>query len=130
MDDVELKRTFALELLRTPADPFRAALSVFESDVNRALRVAVEWPKDAAVKAEVARLRGGEGELALLPTKADLARSVWDRAQGKRVDDESFVKLSRLYAEVMDYLPKTQKIENSGKLGIYAIPVSSKDELL
>lgn len=130
MNENELKTEFALELLRTPNDPFKAALCVFSSDTSKALRVATEWPKDDFVKQELKRLKGGDGELALLPTKADLARSVWHRAHAERVDNESFVKLGRLYAEIMDFMPKTQRIENSGKVGFYAVPVSPTDEKL
>lgn len=120
-DEAELKTAFAVELLKTPTDPFKAALAVCGVDTGKALFVANKWPSDAFVLSEISRLKEEEGELAFLPTKADLARSLWERAHSetRRTTNEDFVKLTRLYAEIMDFVPKVQKEidPNKGKIG-------------
>ena len=116
-DESELKKAFAGELLRTPADPFRAALAVFGANTNKALRVANEWPSDGFVIDEVKRLKVEQGELAFLPSKADLARAVWERAHAKETEDDDFTKMARLYAEILDYIPKVSKVALTGQDG-------------
>lgn len=114
-DESGKKAAFAIELLKTPADPFRAALAVFATNTNKALRVANEWPADPFVIAEVRRLKDEEGELSFLPSKADLARSLWDRAHSDRTCNDDFTKMARLYAEIMDFVPKVSKLEANVK---------------
>ena len=114
-DDAEQKTAFAIELLKSPADPFRAALAVFASNTNRALWVANHWPNDGFVKEEMQRLKEESGELSFLPSKADLARSLWERAHSERTSNDDFTKIARLYAEIMDFVPKFSKIDANVK---------------
>lgn len=116
-DEAEQKTAFAVELLKTPADPFRAALAVFATNTNKALRVANEWPANSFVMAEVKRLKEEEGELSFLPSKADLARSLWERAHTASTDNDDFTKMARLYAEIMDFVPKVPKVALTDKDG-------------
>lgn len=129
----EDKTAFAAELLKTPNDPFKAALAVFDPDTGRALRAAHEWPNDPFVIAEQARLSEERGELSFLPTKADLARSLWERAHANTTTNDDFTKMARLYADIMDYVPKVAKVDltNNGKgSAIVQIVASPLDELL
>lgn len=114
MNEQELKSAFAAELLKTPNDPFKAALAVFGADTGRALRAAHEWPNDADVLAEKARLSGELGEMAFLPGKAELARSIWERAHNERTTTDDYAKLAKLYAEVRGFIDKpTTNINNN-----------------
>jgi hypothetical protein len=131
--DNEDKTAFAAELLKTPNDPFKAALAIFDPDTGRALRAAHEWPKDPFVIAEQTRLSAERGELSFLPTKADLARSLWERAHANTTTNDDFTKMARLYADIMDYVPKVAKVDltNNGKnSAIVQIVASPLDELL
>lgn len=105
-DESELKTAFAYELLRTPTEPFKAALAVFPDDTSKALKVANYWPTDSFVRVELDRLKDEQGELAFLPTKADLARLIWERAQSQNTSNEDLAKLGKLYAEIMNFVPK------------------------
>lgn len=129
-DEAEHKTAFAVELLKTPADPFRAALAVFASNTNRALWVANHWPNDSFVKEEMQRLRDENGELSFLPNKADLARSLWERAHSERTSNDDFTKMARLYAEIMDFVPKVSKVEanvkNSSVVQVVAAPLDEQ----
>ena len=110
-----LKLAFAAALLKSPTDPFKAALSIITSSTVHALHAANFWPNDAAVKAEVERLKAEEGELSFLPNKADLARSLWERAHGERTSNDDFTKIARLYAEIMDFVPKQARVSVDAK---------------
>ena len=125
------KTAFADEFLHTPGDPFRAALAVFPDDTNKALRIANDWPSDEFVILEMARLRAEKGELAYLPSKADLAQSLWARAHKSFTADADFAKITRLYAEVMDFVPKVSKIDANVKTSsIVRVVASPLDEEL
>ena len=110
-EEAEHKTAFAAELLKTPADPFRAALAVFPTNTNRALWVANYWPSDAFVTAEMGRLTGEHGELAFLPTKAEAARKAWDMAASEKfIDYDDRIKALRLFSEICDYIPKIPRV--------------------
>jgi hypothetical protein len=98
-------------LLRKEGDAFKAGLTLFPNNTNRALRIATEWPNDAKVIAELDRLDADTDPTKDLPTKVDLAKKVWDRLN-KAVEDEDFVKLAKLYAEVNGYIEKPQNSTN------------------
>ena len=129
-NEAEQKTAFAVELLKSPADPFRAALAVFASNTNRALWIANHWPQDGFVKEEMRRLKEEEGELSFLPSKADLARSLWERAHSERTSNDDFTKMTRLYAEIMDFVPKVSKVEanvkNSSVVQVIASPMDEQ----
>ena len=104
-EDKEYKTYFAEFLLDTPDDPFKAALKVFPENINRALRVAKEWYRDPFVLSEIKRIKTKGTDLETLPTEADLAREIWDRAKLADSDDDA-VKLFKLYAEVRGFINK------------------------
>src|SRR6187551_2594919 len=116
-DESEEKTAFAVELLKYPSEPFKAALAVFGADTAKALRVAHFWPLDSFVREELDRLKTEDGELSFLPSKADLARALWDRAHGERTTNDDFTKMARLYAEIMDFVPKVPKVSLTGADG-------------
>ena len=80
--------------------------------------------------AEVKRLKEEEGELSFLPSKADLARSLWERAHTASTDNDDFTKMARLYAEIMDFVPKVSKIEanvkNTSTIQVVASPLDEQ----
>lgn len=130
-----LKLAFAASLMRSPDDPFKAALAVIDASRNAgpAMYAANYWPFDPDVKAEVERLREEKGELAFLPTKADLARSLWEKAHGERTSNDDFVKIARLYAEILDFIPKQSKVAIDAKNSVGAsvrVVASDLDENL
>jgi len=108
MSDEELKAEFARLLLKSPSDPFKAALMLFPDNTNRALRVANDWPADPEVMAAQAALLEEDGELSFLPTKADFARKIWDKMDEERLAPEDFAKLGKLYADVRGFIEKPQ----------------------
>ena len=81
INNEECKTAFAVELLKNPADAFKAALQVFPDDTGLALRAAHTWPKDPFVLSEQTRITAAEGEGAFLPSKAELCRKIWERMQ-------------------------------------------------
>lgn len=110
--EIEEKAAYAALLLKDP-DPFRAALTLFPDNTNRALWVANHWPKDEEVKTLISKVKENNDEMDFLPGKADLARDIWDRMKGKRPDgstippdSESYTKLAKLYAEVRGFIEK------------------------
>jgi hypothetical protein len=106
IDSEECKTAFAIELLKNPADAFKAALQVFPDDTGLALRAAHTWPKDPFVLAEQVRITEDEGEAAFLPSKAELCRDIWARMKKDYISSEDYVKLAKLYAEVRSFIEK------------------------
>ncbi len=84
MSELALKLQFAKLLLKTPTEPFKAALALFPDNRNRALRVANEWPCDLEVIAAKEDAVEEVGEMAFLPTKAEACRKIWDNQTGTR----------------------------------------------
>ncbi len=109
------KAAYAALLLKE-RDPFKAALQLFPDNTNRALWVANHWPIDAEVKAEQERLMGEDDGSSFLPSKAELARDIWQRMQGTTLANgvtipptpEEYAKLAKLYADVRGFIEKPQ----------------------
>lgn len=119
-DSDEAKRAFALELIKNPNNPFQAALVVFPNDTGWCLRVMKDWVADPVVKEEMKRLKAeaNDDELAFLPGRGALARALWDRmmpADGRYVGNEDFNRFAKTYAEIMDFVPKTTKVDANVK---------------
>ena len=108
LDERDLKRRFALELLRTPNEPFNAARRVFPADTATAIFKSVAWPSDPEVLAFIAELTRVEPEQRLLPTKDQMARKIWDIATDteRKVDPRDRLHGLRLFGEVMGYIEK------------------------
>lgn len=113
MTEQEEKQRYAELLMRTPdGDPFKAALTLFPQNVNRALWVANNWPTDPDVIAFNREVKDSKSELDYLPSKADLARSIWARMNRGEYgpEDEDFVKLAKLYGDVMGFIEKPNNV--------------------
>lgn len=102
MTEAEEKGKFAELLLKHPNDPFKAALILFPDNTNRALMVASQWPFDS----EVIAARNELNEDDFLPSKADLARSIWERMQNERLTADDYTKLGKLYADIRGFIQK------------------------
>src|SRR5690349_3308396 len=93
------KARFARLLLQHPSDPMRCAAilcgSVGITDPNSVGRIAREWPHDALVQAEQARLVEDEGKEAFLPDRADLARMLWSIADSSTVHVDNRLKAAK-----------------------------------
>jgi len=108
------KSRYAYELLKVRVD---------ESDLYRVLRdilvgypqeffmvAAREWPQDPYVIAEKARFLAELGEEHFLPSKAEVAKVLWQKANGRYTENKDAVNLLKLYAEVQDMVPRTGKL--------------------
>lgn len=104
-DDV-LKDAFANALLRTPHDPFAAALQLFGNDTMKALQVSKAWVSDIYVLAKQAELLEQYGEDEFLPSKAMLARRVFELAEMPNKDAKDRLAAYRLYGELRGYISK------------------------
>lgn len=119
--DDELKAKFARQWLKTPRNPFQAALAVFGTDTGRALLASKEWINDPVVLAEQAHILETEGFRVGLPTKEEYARKIIDAAEEtlpdgtSRVAFEDKLKAYRLFGEVMGYIerPASTTINNN-----------------
>lgn len=115
-NESEEKAAFAALLLKTPNEPFKAALALFPDNTSRALWVANHWVADPEVLAAQKNLKDTLGEFAGLADKSELARSIWERMQGTQTADgrtipptaDDFAKLAKLYAEVRGFIEKPQ----------------------
>lgn len=102
--DDEAKLRFAEAFLRSN-NAATAAMDVFPADPGKALQLAQTLPQDSIVIAEIERLKEEKGEAAFLPNKAKIARDVYERATEAK-DNEEYVKLMRLYGDLMGMIEK------------------------
>lgn len=115
----EEKAAFAALLLRH-RDPFKAATILHPDNTNRALWIAAHFPKDAEFLAIMEKMQESIDPMDLLPGKAELAQSIWDRMTGKLDDGkkgyvsaDDFGKLAKLYAEVRGFIEKPSTTINN-----------------
>ena len=110
MTEDEEKAAFAALLIKSPDKgpdgAFKIALGLFGSDTAKALKVSYQWPTDPVVQAEITRLKSTGEDLQLLPSKTELAQDIWNKMQVVYVNAEDYVKLAKLYAEVMVMIQK------------------------
>lgn len=111
-NDFTLKDLFAVALLRTPDDPFKAACAVFGLDTGRALRASAEWVNDMYVLAKQAELLELHGEDFFMPTKLTLARRVFELAESANIDKKDKIKAYELYGNIMGFIAKQTAIAN------------------
>jgi hypothetical protein len=105
---LEKRPQFAALLLDNPANPFQAACGVFPDDTRAALWIATHWLADPVVLAEKEKLRNKGADLAVLPTKADQLRSLWELTQSGAYEDR--IKAHKLYAEIKGHIDKTPAV--------------------
>lgn len=106
MEIAEEKAAFAELMLKHNNDAFAAALELHPENINRALKIAHEYPKDDEVLTIVTRFKVEGKDLEFLPGKGELAKSIWERMNAKRTTADDFAKLAKLYAEVRGYIDK------------------------
>lgn len=114
--ELEQKKRFAVELLKDPNDPFKAALQVFGQDTGMALRASSTWPKDTVVLDYMQEAIGELGDLHFLPSKADLAREAWTLATSPTVPVDDRLKAMRLYGDVRGFIEKQGTVINNNVL--------------
>lgn len=102
--DDATKLRFAREYLRTKKWA-EAALNVI-GDPGTALRAAQVLPSDPIVIAEIERLVGENGEDSFLPTKAEIAREIYDKAKQFGDSPEDYERLMKLYCTIRGYIEK------------------------
>ena len=110
MSDI-LKDAFAAALLRSPDDPFGAALTIFGTDTRRALVASQEWVHDLYVLQKQAELLEKFGEDEFLPSKATLARNVFTLATTTK-DAKDRIAAYKLYADIRGMIEKQTAIAN------------------
>lgn len=110
-DEVAQKRAFARALLFHPTDPYKAAIMVlgFEN-TGKALQIHLTWPLDQIVLQEQVRLIYEEGEETFLPSKLAVARRIFELAEGEHVPAKDRLAAYRLYAEMMEMVPRPSAI--------------------
>lgn len=114
MEEIELKRAFALAWVEFPNDPFKAGLAVFGTDAGTALRVSREWVIDKAVIEMRDSFITELGEDHFLPTKGQAARKALDILEGSLFSDDK-LKALKLFCDIMGYIEKPAMIDNSIK---------------
>jgi len=105
-NEKEQKEKFAVLLLKNPNNAYDVACRLYPNDVSRSMFIFNHWQSDPYVEECQDKLLEEFGEEHFLPTKAELAREIWDRAKAA-YDDDSFTKLMRLYADVLGYIKKS-----------------------
>lgn len=116
IDETELKKRFAAELLKNPSEPFIAACAVFGDDTGKALNASARWPRDPEVVAYMAQAVDVNGEMAYLPSKAALARAAWDLSNNEKICVEDRLKAMRLYADVRGFIERQGTTINNNVL--------------
>jgi hypothetical protein len=108
MTVAEQKKQFAIELLRFPGEGLRAATTVFGElhPIQGRMQIAELWSRDPEILQLCADLIDEHGEEYFLPTKADVARLIYKKANGANVDSENYAKLMRLFCEVRGFIQK------------------------
>lgn len=110
LEDQQLKRAYARKLL-VISDPFKAAIAVVPDNTPNhtaiVLRIHNAWAADEEIRTLQRDIQDEEGEEAFLPSKAELARAVYDMATAERpTAAEDRLKAFRLYAEIRGFIEK------------------------
>lgn len=114
--ELEQKRRFAVELLKDPNDPFRAALVVFGENTGLALQASSRWPSDPDVLRFTEGAIEDMGDMHFLPSKADLARLAWNVANNERLPTDDRLKAMRLYGDIRGFIERQGTIINNNVL--------------
>jgi len=87
------------------------------------------WNNDPWVISERTRFKAELGELHFLPSRADLAKTLWEKAHGRYTEPKDFAIITKLYAEVMDMTPRSPKLaEKVEKIAGVTVVASKLDE--
>lgn len=107
------KREFAYQLLKNPADNFKAALNVFPTERQIALKVHNLWPSDPDVINFTREWIEQLTEEHFLPTRVDFLNKVWAKMSDVHIDFSDFAKLSDIYAKARGFYPEKNKAAES-----------------
>lgn len=123
MSDNHLKTKFAVALLKH-GEAFKAGLDVFGADTQAALHAATHWIHDQFVLSEKERVLNDEegGEMALLPSKAELARKVWDMAtnEEKKVDFRDRLEALKFYGTLRNFVERPKEAGSGDTTNVVA----------
>lgn len=106
MEIEEEKTLYAQLFIKHAEDAFKAGLELHPNNVNRALQIACEFPKDNYVKELILKYKNEGKDLDYLPGKGQLAKAIWDKMQNTRINADDFTKLAKLYAEVRGFIDR------------------------
>jgi hypothetical protein len=102
---VACKERFAHALLRWPHDAFKAALTVFPTDMQMLLFAVNNWQHDAYVLEHKAALLDEHGPDHFLPTRSEMMHDVYHLTTTIR-DPKAKIDAFRLYADVAGFVKK------------------------
>lgn len=106
-DEKELKKQYAMELLRNPTDPYKAALALFPNSPQKALAIFTNWREDPEIDELKKELVETFGDIGVLPTKAQVALKIYEVAtDNPRATVDEKLKAYKLYADVMGYIER------------------------
>jgi hypothetical protein len=112
LDEIELKKKFAYNLLIDPDNPFQVAKDLLDDPLNpdpningEALRMAALWVKDPIVVAEKEQLVKNNGAKHFLPSKEDYSRELLGHAREAK-DYDTKHKFYKLYGESQGLIEK------------------------
>lgn len=125
------KRDFAFMLLQNPDDVLLAAKAVAGSNANAVLYIVSNWPDDKQVLEYRKELITKYGEEYFLPSKAKIARAVWEDAQ-KCPDPDARIKFYKLYSDLLGYVKENSvninnTVVNQNRVMQVQVSASDKD---
>ena len=82
--------------------PFMSALKIWPNNNGYCASVAASWKNDPEVLAIVEAAK--QASKAKVPTKEELALELYEKA--KSMEDEDYIKTTRLVADMLGYMPK------------------------
>lgn len=89
--------------------PFMSALKIWPNNNGYCAKIANTWGNDPEIVAHIAEIKGGGGVGGKKPpTREELAIELHTKAQG--MEDDEYVKATRLIAEMLGHMPKASDI--------------------
>lgn len=127
MNEKELKTAFAMALVRSPGDSYKAAFAVITDDPSFAMIAASRWPLDEFVIAEMERLKES-GTTAIVGDKSEQAFKLQKIADNEEYPLEERLKAHELLAKIMGHIERPTVnngiINNSNKVMIVRVPLN------
>ena len=122
-DEQERAAFAALILHKYPArnDAFKAAIEVHPDNTPRALYLSQTVRDDPAFLAELEAARGDASDEDLLPTKAELARELWNKLKNTPMFPDDYVKVAKLYADIRGFIEKPSEASKGGNVFVSGV---------
>lgn len=117
-DLAQYKKDFAYHFLRDPQNAFKAALKVFPTDRQTALRAAAEWPNDNEVIVLQNEFLEQHGEEAFLPTRVDFLAELWKNFKSDKVEMADKIKIADIYAKARGFYPEKVQVQTNETVNI------------